>query len=649
MEGSNHGAYGRTQNIPSGRALEGRASVESPRLQHKRSMPTVRNASQPLSSMAMADRRLGNMGGSSRGAGDGGQARKGSLRNVVRRIFGRRSNEVEPQPQVRSPPRHAYHASEPPKLATQAEEASLSSKEHSMPQRTWSVPMDVLPSPTFERTRSPYAVEFPQSAKLKPIKLGDPFNAPGSKLRRRKTLPSVLLNEAEAAAVRAVVDEPPMPEGSGETPSPDLSRKFSVRNAKRKSRSAGDLKGVPITMSPARNRSDEIRYWRESFQGAAFRTSVVRTSGFTAKDFSGTRYEGGAAERMPLAHVTDDPFRPQSSTSPGIASGSPMLHGASVSDADVLSAAAYGTELSGDLEDRVARLETGLRSFQQAISRLTADRNRRTVLVGSAPQRRSSTDARTPSMLADTLAGPLMEATWHFGYPEPERPSTSPPPPMTPVHGATRRRPAPAAQAEHLSGGFHTPSPPLAVQQQPAQASSTAGTQPQPYTFRSLYEMLADERSARRQLERQIRSNDAQIRNMRQEITDLQYQVSIGSQVQSHRSSYTPLDPTIGSSRLRELLRGTEASPPGTAEGRLQQGGRQQRDSNMTGQTGHSVSANPGMVSRFSASESEMGVPNDSAEELATPYHAYHTPTEDRSRFPLVTTGGLRQSEGEMF
>lgn len=153
--------------------------------------------------------------------------------------------------------------------------------------------------------------------------------------------------------------------------------------------------------------------------------------------------------------------------------------------------------------------------------------------------------------------------------------------------------------------------------------------QPQQYTFRSLYEMLTDERSARRRLE-------TQLRNMRQEINDLHYQVSERSQIQSQRSSVLPVDPMVGSSRLRELLRGTEVSPPGTSQS-------QQRAS---GNTGISSTSNaPRVVSRFSGSESEAGAME--SEELTTPYEAYQTPREELSRFHF---GHERSpSEGEMF
>jgi hypothetical protein len=266
-------------------------------------------------------------------------------------------------------------------------------------------------------------------------------------------------------------------------------------------------------------------------------------------------------------------------------------------------------------------------------------------------------------MLADTLSNPLFAG---FGYSdeEPTRPATSPQPPRTPTRSSGTRRPPvpPLPVGNRLLDQVATPSPPpaTAVMSAPDQNRASQGngngngngtSQPQPYTFRSLYEMLSDERSARRRLE-------TQMRGMRQEITDLQYQVSVGSHVQSQRSSVVPMDPMLGSSRLRELLRGTESSPPGTSEGiqhplGFQQIGQAQhqqaRDSNTTGFTS-STGNQAGMVSRFSGSDSEVGAaPEESTDDLTTPYEAYQTPREERARFPFSEHRQSVESEGDMF
>ena len=150
------------------------------------------------------------------------------------------------------------------------------------------------------------------------------------------------------------------------------------------------------------------------------------------------------------------------------------------------------------------------------------------------------------------------------------------------------------------------------------------------HTFRSLYEMLSDERSARRRLEQTMR-------NLQDEIANLHYQVSVNSNVQSQHSSYMP-----SSTRLQALLAGTEESPPGTTESQYQRFSR-----------GRDISIDPRVVSRFSGSESEAA-PTD-AGGLETPHEAYQTPLEEQSpgRFVFGIGDGQPQyggrAEGAMF
>lgn len=650
MDRSQHkGAYSRTQDVPSGRALEGRKSAESQssRLQKKRSTVGVRNVSQPLPSTT------GRSGAalSAYGTVDGEatKVRKGSLRDAVRKIFGRRSKGSEIQLPQRSPPRHGYHLSEPPALAVPIELPEPSPDDEYTPQRTVSAPLHIIPSPTLQRMRSPYAVEFPQSARLKPLNLGNPFSAPGSQLRRRKTMPSVLIPDSDAAALSASIassDPPPVPSlvGQRETLTPETGNVVSsIVNAKRRSRSAGDLKGALAQHSPPRKRSDEIKYWRESFQ-----PSVLRASGFLNAD---PVQEECIPERAGESHTPTtqlaDPFQTRLSQPDALAGGTGFHHEASPGGGDIGSLSGIGTELSRDLEDRVAKLEAGLHHFQRSLQRLTNDRNRRTVIMGGVPHSRSPSDARTPSMLADTLTD-FAPSAYQYDLQGPQqRPTTSPEPqvlpqsPRTPVRSTETMRPRVPPVPERAPEAFSTPPPPIMTPLLPAgmgagnggHAGTSGNGQPPQYTFGALYEMLNDERSARRRLE-------SQLRGLKQEINYLQYQVSAGSHVQSqHSSAYGPTDPTIGSSRLRDLLQETENSRPGSSE-------RQpQRDSSNTG-----FSSNPpGMVSRFSGSESEAGTgaAEGEAEEPATPYDAYLTPSEERAgRYPL---GEQRLSEGEMF
>ena len=54
---------------------------------------------------------------------------------------------------------------------------------------------------------------------------------------------------------------------------------------------------------------------------------------------------------------------------------------------EAASASGLGTvEYASDLEDRVAKLEQGLLTFRGQLAQMSADRNRRTVIIGGVPQ-----------------------------------------------------------------------------------------------------------------------------------------------------------------------------------------------------------------------------------------------------------------------
>ena len=652
MDRYNEGAYAQTDGntnatYKSRRSTEGR-EPQTPRLQKKKSNAGVRSASQPQRN-ALSYTPQESVP-DTRGTQEGLKGpRKGSLRNAIRKVFGRRSREAEPASQQLSPPRHGYHRSEPiGTLPTQPEEPERSQLEPRTSQRNFSVPLDLPPAgPAFPRTRSPYAVEFPRSARLKPLNLGNPFNAPGSQLRRRKTLPSVLVTGEDAATIKASIesaDEPATAETGGDVLTSQIGRAISTRGStrgsdKRRSRSETDLRAglSERPKVPQRKRSDEIRYWRESYQ-----PNVLRASGFRVSTIpSAGAVEGGDEEKTPMPRGEDDPFEIKDT-----AESSPRgQRGLNVSNVDDYSFSALGTELSRDLEDRVARLETGLRNFQASLEKLNAEqRSRRTVVAANTPEPgskpvsgkrgRASSRDRTASILAGDLQGDLEPSSYQYDYTDTlrARPQTSPQPPRTPL--AMPSNPTLPVPEPRMDDPFITPSPPPIIpgtNENPAQV-------PQ-HTFRSLYEMLNDERSARRRLEQTMR-------NLQDEIANLHYQVSVNSNVQSQRSSYMP-----SSSRLQALLAGTEESPPGTTESQQQRW----ESSGVVG--GGRIDGR--IVSRFSGSESEAGRTEAGAEGgLETPYEAYQTPAEEQSpgRFAFGTTGNGQQQrygngrvEGEMF
>lgn len=560
-------------------------------------------------------------------ANNAGQ-RKGSIRNVVRKIFGRNrsSRLVTPTPQHSTAARHAYHRSEPHALSTPHESPERDHEDASRtPQRALSTPLHIdIPFIQNSKIRSPYAVEFPKSAKLKPLEMSSPFDAPGASLRRRKTLPSVLIAGDDAVAIAAAAakksDIPPMPARSSfenvrPTPTPEIGLAISgAKESKRRSRSAGGMhtRDSGVASEPERKKSEEIRFWRESYGG-----SVLRASGFTVPYSVPPLEEQERDDKWQTAR--DQPQEPVTPTRR--MGGSPQaLRVASHSRQDTLGTLDGSTQLnfrstsglSRDLEDRVAQLESNLQLFQRSLNKMQADRNRRTVIVGDYASVDQSKSYRTPSMLADDLYVPP-ECT-NEDVPQEAgdyRPATAPHP-RSPI---AEYPPVPPLPGQSV--GYSSDSPPMATRPSTSCNPSNLIISNPSVTFKSLYQMLADERSARRRLETQMRT-------LHNDIQDLQQQVSSTSF--SHRSSYMlSHEATMASSRLRDLLRETESaggSPDDTPRKNV-------------------------YVSRFSGSTTG-GVreiddqPDDDGDEAQTPHEEYKTPREEQSPFKF-------EHDGEMF
>lgn len=465
-----------------------------------------------------------------------------------------------------------------------------------------------IPAISSPKLRSPYAVEFPNSAMLKPLEISSPFDAPVVSLRRRKTLPSILIAVADATAITMAADKPNRPlipaRSSGEifrqSSDSEIGIAISAVREKRRSRSAGGMRtrDSVVASGPARKRSEEIRFWRESQHGG-----VLRASGFTVP----------FAVPPPEEPEQDDKWHKATDGEPSTMADSPQgVRVTSHSRQGTLGTLDGSTQvnfrstsgLSHDLEDRVAQLESNLQFFQRSLNKLQADRNRRTVIVGDCPPADQSKRHRTPSMLADDLHLPDAYAdTFASEPPNPVRHAKATTPPLR----------SPTAECP--------PVPPL-----PGQIDCTTSPDSPPgnylsasptVTFKSLYQMLSDERSARRRLESQLHS-------LHSDIQDLQHQVSsnMNANSHSHRSSYLlSHEATVASVRLRDLLHETE-SDSGSPEG--------------TPPRKHVY------VSRFSASTTGGAVEESDKEEVQTPHEEWKTPREEQGSFRFE--GG-----GEMF
>ena len=559
MDQYSNGAYPGPNYGPAGRTS----------LHKKRSLVRVRPGSlegkpRPLTTTAIRTDSRNTGLDSHDGSNEPGQ-RKGSLRNVVRKIFGRsKSKRVATSNQgTATPPRHAYHRSEPNGLPPPQEFPNNDQEEaHRGPHRALSTPMTITIPPIMSpRVRSPYAVGFPNSARLKPLDISSPFEVPGASVRRRKTLPSLLIaGQDDSSAIEPVskkAEMPPMPARlSAEELRPASSEiglaLGGTKVSKRRSRSAG---GIPtrdsgVASEHERKRSAEIRFWRESYQG-----NVLRASGFTVPLPAAPPDEQQQDDKwQAMQDESQEPLTPPTelSESPG---GQRVT---SHSRQDTIGTLDGSTQLnfrspsglSRDLDERVTQLEANVQYFQRSLHKMQAERNRRTVIVGDyapADQRKSY---RTPSMLADDLHLPAsyFESDVQQEF-EPKtensRPATAPLP-RSPIAQYPPVPPLPGQSNEFLPESPPRPTRPSNSRK----PSNLVITNPN-VTFKSLYEMLADERSARRRLESQMRTLHA-------DIQDLQQQVSLSPH--SQRNSYMlSHEATIASSRLRELLRGTES------------------------------------------------------------------------------------------
>ena len=144
--------------------------------------------------------------------------------------------------------------------------------------------------------------------------------------------------------------------------------------------------------------------------------------------------------------------------------------------------------------------------------------------------------------------------------------------------------------------------------------------------------MLADERSARRRLE-------TQMRNLHTDIQDLQQQVT--SNTYSHRNSYMlSHEATRASSRLRDLLSETESTGGVSPE--------EETPRNQLYVSRFSGSTTAGVLEIDESDNVQVngGAFYDDDDEAQTPHDAYKTPREEQSPFRLESE---RERECDMF
>ena len=276
------------------------------------------------------------------------------------------------------------------------------------PKRVVSVPVPVHlnDQASLRRIRSPNAVEFPQSARLKPLQLDGPFYQPQSSgLNRRASLPSfIMVDKAQTTTSNNTPDHtggeiPPLPPLSDTVGSDIGVAVTSANNSRRRSRSADDLNIAEKNNRPVRDRAGEIEYWRESYNGSVLRNSFldhgvspIEHQTQPTKDNQDNQDCETSTGHRPRQSFN---FRPVS-RSENDEKRSPA-HDSPVFSRPVTAPGNHEMDIS----DRVNNLEQELNIFRAEIERLTTQNKRHSTLTDSTP--RQTGRRNSPSMLLDDL------------------------------------------------------------------------------------------------------------------------------------------------------------------------------------------------------------------------------------------------------
>ncbi|OCK84973.1 hypothetical protein K432DRAFT_400631 [Lepidopterella palustris CBS 459.81] len=557
--------------------------------------------------------------------------RKSGLRNVFRKMFGRRSKDAIKRDSAQ---RHGYHRSDPGVLTSVPEkpgEKAGSSSFSPADKRISNIPVRELEllNPLGSHLPFPMNVNAPQE--LSPPHDYLTFDSPPMIQRRRATLPSIVLSGAEVAALSAVWSGSGArvlsweEQGQANIPSPEIGVALSSPTHKRRSRSAGALRDLSKNHDEIpRRRSAEIRYWRTS--GMDRSASVYSTH--TPLPQSEENVPGEIRDEpeavtvgfldepgaIPTVDLVDSKMTDDAVHSPQPIQA--LYFGALTNEFSELheNAVEADVEASLPLEERVKRLENGMQALESSLHRLTGRSHRQTIILENAPkgrrsrQRSSSTvrdDHSRQSSKSSSHTEPLTEQGQ--GLPGPGPPSPLLPPTFLKSPSSAGSHTGQMSSFPHLA---KTPSPHprssanLALPQASAPASQSASPQPPAISnqpdpaeqFAAVYTILRHERAARKALEKQVIA-------LQQEVQDLRM---IAHKL-AHATAYPTPSPDAILSSAEELCtprayRGPERGPGFESE---EEGGRE----------GLRGRAKERITSRFSKSDSEGGDNEDTLED----------------------------------
>lgn len=448
--------------------------------------------------------------------------------------------------------------------------------------------------------------------------------------RRRATLPSVLLSDAEAQALAAVIasgegkhlptweerhegESIPSPNKIGIALSSPPHSAQSVQ-AKRRSQSAGALRDLAKTRpSIERRRSEEIRYWRNSYQSGSI-YSVATPRPRTAQTMETVRTIGThdtvAKESEPAAEsgIADVPI-------PIVAQHDQDI-GAIPLPVDAFNFGNLRTAFSDDgqeaaspdvtarsekrlsIEDRVKGLEDTMRNLETSVRRISGRSNRQTIILENAPKGRRSRN-RSSSATSDRQSSHHSSKNSQRTVSIQQEGSGPPSPTLGPL-SAVNEFPQSNDRRETVIAVE-----PSAIRPPTAQQSDIAAQ------FVQILEALQHERGARKALENQVNS-------LQREVAELH---AIVTKFIARSPSYPTPSPDAIIVSNEERLSTPRAAP------RAERGLGFESDD---GTPATSRNTRETIISRFSRSDSEAGdySVTSSREDITSP-EAWATPKEE--------------------
>ncbi|KAH7041950.1 hypothetical protein B0J12DRAFT_743524 [Macrophomina phaseolina] len=499
--------------------------------------------------------------------------KRGSLSAAFKKIFGSRRRHDRERSRTASPPRHAYHNSEP--LVRRASPPRTFTTE---PTRAGTSESETLPSFTENLGRgTPIQLPFPMNVNAPQEELTEhgyvAFNTTPPVHRRRATLPSVVFNSVEASTLSAIWSENASKHDDQQSVQDDIGiavsgpqhrQSFSSqgprRRSNRRSRSAGALEDLRRLheQNPSIRDSMASSLWQGRTPGSRPQTSHVPTTEeeedvIMQDDVFETPGEGASRasshdtvmrnsppakgsldeeeiKAFDFGPLRTDPDSPALKDSPGLK--------------QEFDTSAEPPFIS--LDERMDRLESNMRYFDESIRRLHGRQNRQTIILENAPPGRGH--SRNLSTSSDDSPNYPKRPSIPFAECQQQVPSpvslTSSPRDahFSHAHGSSvspqsnhtysspsqfpnQRYPSPKASLPNLMS-----SPSMTTMSSAPTMVATAGAPPpsshsyteqhsySPDQMSALYSLLYHERAARKDLE-------AQVDELRREMGDLRLRV----------------------------------------------------------------------------------------------------------------------------